>query len=285
MDFKRPSRQVEVVTPGPDGALNFAPSEKERIARRLNSRIDAALQAEVEKEKVRGYLGGSRLGLECDRRLAFEYQFQAEAHRRQRLGESLPTKFPGRLIRRFRMGNWCEEEVAQWLLMAGVALDTVDKDGKQFGWSTYYSEAAGRDIIAGHIDGIICDDAGIGFPTPCLWENKVMKASIWRAFVKHGLAETQPVYYGQVQVYMAYQSLADGVDYENTLFTAMNADTSELAVEVVPYNARAAQAASDRGVRVVEARSPADLARIATSRDSFACKFCDFKDDCWSMPQ
>ncbi len=81
-----------------------------------------------------------------------------------------------------------------------------------------------------------------------------------------------------MQVYMAYMELTNG------MFTCENQDTCEVYLEIVPFDAAAAQEASDRGVRVVSARSIEELPQIARDATDFRCKFCDFKERCWRSP-
>ena len=55
----------------------------------------------------------------------------------------------------------------------------------------------------------------------------------------------------------------------------------DVDVEGHLHIALAAQEASDRAVRVVEASSPEELPRIGRERTDFRCKFCSFKSKCW----
>lgn len=87
---------------------------------------------------------------------------------------------------------------------------------------------------------------------------------------------SKPVYFGQMQIYMAYMGLG------SALFTALNKDTCELYHENVPFDPAAAQALSDKAVDVLRAADAGDLLpRIATSPDFFLCRFCPFAVRCW----
>lgn len=96
----------------------------------------------------RTYLGGSRLGEECARKLQYEY--------RGTPGKPLTAKL--HLI--FNAGHSGEDAVAALLRAAGFDLRTHGKDGKQFGFET----AGGR--IKGHIDGVICGGPAEQAPIP-----------------------------------------------------------------------------------------------------------------------
>jgi hypothetical protein len=91
--------------------------------------------------------------------------------------------------------------------------------------------------------------------------------------------ESKPVYFAQLQVYMGYFEL------ENSLFTAINRDTGEMLYEVVPLDAKAAQEASDRALRVVTADAPEDFARIGREKSDFRCKWCPYNGTCWEEKQ
>lgn len=94
----------------------------------------------------------------------------------------------------------------------------------------------------------------------CLWENKALGASGWKDVVKRGVSIARPVYAAQIALYQAYMDLPNPA-----LFTALNRDTMELHTELVPFDARLAQAMSDRAVTVVQASEAGKwLPRAAT---------------------
>ena len=151
-------------------------------------------------------------------------------------------------------------------------LRTHDRAGGQFGFSV-----AGR-RIRGHIDGVIVAGPDVGIPWPALWEHKALKATSWADLVKRGLQASKPVYWGQVQLYMAYMGLAVA------LFTAMNKDTQELYHEVVAFDAADAQSLSDKAVQVIRAaESGEQLPRIAAASDHYLCRCCEYAGRCWGI--
>jgi len=77
---------------------------------------------------------------------------------------------------------------------------------------------------------------------------------------------------------MAYMEL------QVCLFTIQNRNTGEVHAEIIPFDALAAQEASDRAVRVVSSSNPTELNRIGRDTTDFRCKFCDFKGTCWAQP-
>ncbi len=243
-----------------DGAMDFTPNPDKTLEAQVNKHIDAYLEELNSSQKPRDYLGGSRLGCECQRALYYEYSKTPKDEGRG---------FKGLTLRRFRMGHWCEEEVAFWLKGAGFDLRTHDKNNEQFGFVT----AKGK--IAGHIDGVLVNGP-VKMTYPSLWENKVMKASKWKECDTKGIEKANHVYFVQMQVYCAYMGL------DNWAFTAMNSDTSELLFQTGKARMDVAQWASDRGITVITSREARELPRITKDQNDYRCKFCDWAKRCWA---
>jgi hypothetical protein len=241
------------------------PDAPELFGARINSAIDAALVAERAAQPPRDYLGASRIGEPCARRLVYEVANTPPDPGRE---------IDGRSLRIFAAGHVFEDLSIRWLRAAGFDLRTRRRDGAQFGFET----AGGR--IRGHVDGVIIGGPDIGLRWPALWEHKALKATSWSDTVKKGLRLSKPVYYGQMQLYLAYMAL------EACWFTALNKDTCELHHEVVPFDAATAQALSDKAVAVIRAADAGELLpRIAHSPDFHLCRFCPFAARCWEDPR
>jgi hypothetical protein len=242
------------------------------FAEQVNALIDAALVAENQTQQSRQYLGGSRLGVACDRALQFEYAQAPKDDGRD---------FDGQTLRIFAAGHLFEDLGIRWLRLAGFDLYTTKGNrpgGEQFGFSV----AGGR--IRGHVDGIIAGDSDGLLPGfPALWECKSLNAKSWKDTVKRGLAVSKPVYAAQIAVYQAYmEATVPGVSSNPALFTAINKDTAELHHELVPFDGALAQRMSDKGVRIIQATEAEELLpRIAQSPDFFECRFCSWSDRCW----
>ena len=241
--------------------FNHRPKEP-NFADGLNALIDRALEAENETRPGRDYLGGSRLGDPCARRLQFEYL-------------SVPRDpgagFPGRTLRTFALGHSLEDLAVEWLRKAGLDLRTRNRSGEQFGFSV----AGGR--VKGHIDGVIV--AAEGFAVPALWECKTANAKNWRDMARRGVTVAKPVYAAQVALYQAYMGLTEAP----ALFTAVNKDTSELWHELVPFDGGLAQSVSDKAVRILQACDAGEwLPRVASEPGFFECTACAFKQRCWA---
>lgn len=224
--------------------------------------IDAAIDAEGARETPRSYLGGSAVGETCLRRLQYEYQ---NAPKDEGAG------FTARTRRIFKRGHEGEDWMADWIKAAGFNLRTHKPDGQQFG----FGDCDGR--FKGHIDGVIVE-APEGFKAPALWENKVLGAKGFAQLVRHGVAKAYPKYAAQVATYQAYMQLAE----HPAFFTALNADTMEIHLELVPFNQELAQASIDKAARVLEACDHGEtLPRATDDPAAFVCRFCPFKGACW----
>ena len=232
------------------------------ISGQLTARIDRALQAARAADKPRDYLGASRLGVECERALQFEYAKAPVDYGRD---------FDGRMLRIFQRGHVMEDCMVTWLRGAGFELRTHQANGERFG----FADANGR--LRGHIDGVI-----VGGPDnlsyPALWENKCLGAKAWRDIESKGLAVSKPVYAAQVALYQAHLELHE----HPAIFTAINADSMEIYVERVPFNAALAQQMTDRAVRVIGATEAGELLpRRFHDATHFECRMCAWQDRCW----
>lgn len=230
------------------------------LASRLDAILEAALTAERDAASPRDYLGASRIGEPCLRRLCFEYggtPVDADA------------AFDGRILRVFEAGHRFEDMTIRWLRLAGFDLRSHKRDGSQFG----FTAADGR--FRGHIDGVIVGGPDLGVPYPVLFEHKALASASWQDTVKRGVRASKPIYWAQAQVYMAYLAI------EHTLSVALNRDTMRLYPEIIAFDAADAQALSDRAVTVirsVEARVL--LPRISDDPDHYVCRFCPYRRRC-----
>jgi hypothetical protein len=188
-------------------------------------------------------------------------------------------------LRTFAIGHCLEDLIAEWIRLAGFDLRTKDENGEQFGFSV----AEGK--IKGHVDGIIynfpqelgqkgfASAANLSRPgSTWLWECKTMNSKSWSDTAKRGVLVTKPLYYAQVQLYMAYMNL----DENPCVFTALNKDTSELYHELIPFDAEAAQRYSDRAVQIIKATENNELLPCVSGDPSFfKCKMCGFRSQCF----
>ncbi len=229
---------------------------------KINEILDAKLIEHYKNQEKRDYLGASSIGDDCLRKVQLQY-------------EGKEAEFSAATLRTFDIGHHLEDLIAEWLRIAGFDLRTRNEDGEQFGFSV----AEGK--LQGHVDGLI-----FAFPKelspeiecrdhPCLWECKTLNNRSWQDTAKKGLMLTKPLYFAQVQVYMAYMEL------ERCLFTALNKDSAELYFEVIPFDSETAQRYSDRAAQVIKASENNELLPCVSSDPSFfKCKMCSFRNEC-----
>src|SRR4051794_20764845 len=231
------------------------------ISQHINALIDSALVEQNRQQNPRNYLGGSRIGEPCARKLVYEFT-------------NTPTDtgkgLNGQTLRIFDAGHQFETLSVRWLRAAGFNLRTHRSDGDQFGFIT-----ANR-RLRGHIDGVIVDGPDVGVAWPVLFEHKAVNSKSWADIVRRGVQLSKPIYYAQLQIYMAYMELS------TALFTALNKDTQELHHELVVFNATEAQALSDKAVDIIRAAESGELPpRIAANPDFYLCRWCAYAQRCW----
>ena len=226
---------------------------------RINAQIDAALTARHRQQRPRDYLGGSRLGEPCARKLVYEVKHAPK-----------DRDFDAGILRVFDAGHQFEALSIRWLREAGFDLRDRSAVGEQFGF------AAAEGKLRGHADGVIVAGPDVGIRWPALFEHKALGQKSWTDLVKRGLRLSKPIYFAQVQLYMAYFEL------EVALLTALNRDTLALHHEVVPFEPDEAQRLSDRAVDILRAVEAGELPpRIAHASDFYLCRLCAYATRCW----
>ena len=234
------------------------------MADRMIDEIDRTLIDKHMSEQRRSYLGASGIGNPCARAVQFDF---AKVEK----NASRPHP-PARILRIFQRGHHAEPLVVKWFRDAGYHLsDRNAKTGEQ-----YRFKAAGG-LFSGGCDGVITEGPGIKGPT--LWELKCVNTKKFSTFVKKGVRLTEPKYFAQLQVYMAYFNLTE----QPAIFTVLNSDSYELHIEEVKFDAQAAQYYSDRAVSIIADTNARSLApRVSDDPDYFSCRFCDYSDVCHS---
>jgi len=224
--------------------------------------LDRGIKEKEYKAPRRRYLGASSLGDPCSRKLQYRYMGQEKDE---------DKGFPAKTLRTFALGHSIEDMMITIFRDAGFDLRTELK-GEQFAFDTADGE------VRGHIDGVIVSGPlNLGYPM--LWECKSASDKKFKEFVRNGVAIANPVYAAQVALYQAYMDLAE----HPCCFTVLNKNTSEIYIELVPFNAELAQATSDKAVNIIKATKVEEmLPRVAQNNDYYGCKWCEFRNTCWS---
>jgi hypothetical protein len=222
------------------------------------------MQAENAAQPPRNYIGASRLGEECLRKLGYEFHHNAP--------KDEGREFKGRTLRIFERGHTGEDAMARRLRLAGFQIVTHRPDG---GSRSASAPAGTRNGLLHHQRPPGRRDYRAPYEAALL-PRAVGEQGAGREVVQRPREEGRP----RVEARLLRSDAAlHGLPRpgENPgLFTAENGNTGEIYAEKVAFDRAAAQAASDKGVRVVTSRDPEELPRVATKPTDFRCKLCDY---------
>ena len=251
--------------------LDFNPSafKRSKTARIIAGAIDAGLAKRMKEKAVSrskyksdgNYgIGAGIVGAPCKRKSQYDY-----------LG-TMPDEeyeYNPRMQRIWDRGHMGEELMAGWLREAGYDLHTTKADGRQFGFRV----AGGK--FKGYYDGIF--HGGPGIEEPTLWENKWLGYKSYRQVEHYGVEKAKPEYFAQVQTYMAYEDLTAFP----TVWTAVNADTCEIHIELIPFSKTKAQKATDTAVGIIQdSEAGAIRPRVSQDPEYWLCKGCEYRRRC-----
>lgn len=222
-------------------------------AKDLLNRIDVKIVEEHEKEPRRGYLGISQLGVECDRALWYNFHWASF------------EKFDAQKLRLFARGHKEEERFLEWLKPICEELMPVNpKTGKQ--WKV----TAHNDIMAGHMDGV-CKIDGVWY----LLEFKTHGDKSFKELLKlKSVRAVKPVHFSQTQQYMHLGKL------KQALYFAINKNTDEIYIEVIPYDADYSIIDYHRGLDCILDKDGTSSARISEASNWWQCNMCNYKAVC-----
>ena len=209
-----------------------------------------------DTEPKRGYLGGSSIGEECERKLWYSFR------------DCSAPSFGGRLYRLFNRGHREEPTFVEELNGIGCEVHEVGPDGKQFGIS----------LFGGHFRGH-CDGVALGIPeAPKTWHLLEMKTSNSKEFKKvkeKGVDVAKPVHFAQMQIYMSELKLT------RALYMVVNKETDEIYTERLRYDATYVGCLKDKAERIIFSAQPPE--RISDRADAWVCKFCDARELCHGL--
>lgn len=207
-----------------------------------------------EQEAFRSHMGASLIGGECGRAIWYGWRWVTKPH------------FPGRILRLFNRGHLEEARFISLLLLIGVQVYQQDANGNQF----RISHANGH--FGGSGDGV-----GVGIPdlppqTAALLEFKTHGEKSFKELVAKGVRDAKFEHYVQMNVYMRKMGLGAG------LYGAVNKNTDELHMEIIPLDIAVADQFLDRGEKLIELRDPPK--KLNDSPGFWKCRFCDHRPVC-----
>jgi len=200
---------------------------------------------------ARQYIGASNVGTPCDATLAFSLR-----------GFPEPQIAP-KTQRIFALGHLLEDIVVKDLKEnADVRVWEVDgMSGQQYAYDLYGGH------VSCHMDGHVETDDGI----VRVLEIKSMNDASHKKFLKNGVKDAHPKYYSQLQMMMGMSG------FKESLFIAINKNTSEYGAEIIEYD----DIHYNFLISKVERVMSGEATKISDSPDNFNCRFCFKKAVCW----
>lgn len=207
-----------------------------------------------DKSPFRAHLGASGIGKDCARAIWYSFRWFTK------------PEFEGRMLRLFNRGHLEEARFIALLLQIGVQVFQQDEKGKQF----RISDAGGH--FGGSGDGVAIGIPDLPPNMPCLLEFKTHGDKSFNKLVAEGVQSAKFEHYVQMNTYMRKMNLTVA------LYGAVNKNTDELHLEIVPLDTITADQFIDRGRQLVFTRTPPK--KLSESPGWFECKYCDHKPVC-----
>lgn len=204
-------------------------------------------------DDIRGYLGMSTFGTECDRALWYAFRWARDKE-----------KFDGRMLRLFQTGHREEARMLDDLEAIGLEVFRVDPaTGKQ--WA--HRDESGH--LRGHMDGFAKGDMpGCSFDEHVL-EFKTHNENSYKKLITDGVKKSKFGHYCQIQLYMHFSRV------KCALYLAHNKNTDELYSEHIAYDEEFAKATVRRGQRIIKSfRPPSRLHEDPTAKMAYQCRSC-----------
>lgn len=218
------------------------------ISETLNGMIDD--WHESQPNPFRPHMGASTLGEPCERKMWLSFRW-AQA-----------PSFSGRILRLFRRGQNEETTIIADLQAIGMTITNYGADQARVDFGCH---------VSGSIDGIIT--AGVpGSNKPHILEAKTHNDKSFNDLLKHGVQQSKPMHYTQMQAYMR------GEKIDRALYVAVNKNDDRYYFERIKLDKAHADKAIQRGQRIaLSERMPEPISARA---DWYQCKMCDFSDIC-----
>lgn len=218
--------------------------------------IYCAIANKNKKSWVRRHLGASQIGTPCKRALWYALHWC-----------SIPSSASdGRILRLFETGQLEEERIITNLKDIGVCIESTQ---------AYYHDAE-YPMISGSCDGI-----AYGFKEypeeRVLLEFKTSNTKSFKCLCQNGIKEEKYQHYVQINLYLLWSGL------KRALYIVVCKETDELYAEWVEFDADVANKELNKAKEILLAQKLPDRIETAKSEASMPCRFCDYKDICWSQ--
>ena len=208
----------------------------------------------AEKNPYRSHMGASGIGKDCGRAIWYSFRWFTRPH------------FEGRILRLFNRGHLEEARFIALLLSIGAQVFQQDANGKQF----RISDAGGH--FGGSGDGVAIGLPDLPEGMSCLLEFKTHSEKSFNKVKAEGVRNAKFEHFVQMNTYMRKMHL------NVALYGAVNKNTDELYLELVPIDTITADQFIDRGRQLVF--SPTPPKKLSESPGWFECKYCDHRGVC-----
>lgn len=201
----------------------------------------------------RTHLGASLIGKDCPRELWYSFRW------------SETVRHKGRLLRLFNRGHIEEARFLALLQLIGCEVWSQSIQGNQF--RILYH----KDHFGGSCDGVargIPDDPKI----PILLEFKTHSDKSYNKLAKEGVRSAKFEHYVQMQMYMG------GLKLTRALYLAVNKNDDSIHAELITFDPEQFEKYLARAESIIFSKTPPK--KISESPGWFACKFCDFRNQC-----
>lgn len=228
--------------------------------------VDHALEAEHAREDIhgipRGYLGMSGINKDCQRAVWYDFHWCSEGNMQASGIKAIQDGFAGEVVMAERLRK-----------VPGIQLWTEGEDGKQIACESLSGH------FRGHLDGVIL--GLLQSPrTAHVWEHKQVNEKKFKALhdlimelgEKFALAEWDPIYFGQAQLYMHHQRLS-----RHYLTVSTPGGRKQIACRT-EYQRDVAEAIMARAKTIIEAEVPP--VRLSNDPAYYQCGWCRHKAIC-----
>lgn len=219
-----------------------------------NNTIDKIYKLYETQERRRSYLGGSQIGVSCERALWLDYRWAGAVE-----------NHTGRLKRLFQTGHREEARILRELEKIGIELIPPTDGNSQHGFIAIMGH------FRGHFDGI-----GKGFEEAPkaihIIELKTHNEKSYKDVVSKGVKLSKPMHYAQMQIYMHYTG------HHRAFYLAVNKNTDELYQERIAYDATEAMRLVAKAERIINSNFLPP--KISDKKDWFECRWCKHWDFC-----
>lgn len=193
----------------------------------------------------RDYIGASSIGSDCWRKIWYEFKgVEAES-------------VPARMRRTWAIGKHLEELIVQWLMDAGVTVDTYIPT----------LSASGMPYFQGHFDALFNIE-----DRQYILEIKTAKDASFKIFESKGVKIWNPQYYAQIQSYMGMSGIF------SACILVLNKDNSDISDEIVTFDEAFYEKLKEKAAMIYSAKS--EPPRINNSPLWFLCKACKYNKEC-----